>query len=242
MSRSTAFPGRRPTRGWSSHATIGCLREDLRQRSADVAEDPAIRDDRDVAETSVRERAELATTHLQFTKLYTASFGPASVNDIPRETAASARSLAAGIGLADLHVVTDLGPSVPEREIDAGQMKMAFFNLTKNAVEVLKERAVSNPCLTLKSASSSGRAGIHRGQRRRHAARDCRKPVRRVQDEEGGWYGLVLAITKKIVHGSKTGYSPLVTVAKEVCVDKSRYDAAGERGLIRWLEYFVLRG
>ena len=49
----------------------------------------------------------------------------------------------------------------------------------------------------------------------------------------------IALIMKKSVHGGKTGYSPLVTVAKDVCVDKTRYDVAGEKGLVSWLEYFV---
>lgn len=44
--------------------------------------------------------------------------------------------------------------------------------------------------------------------------------------------------TKQSVHHGKAGYTPLVSVAKEVCVDKSRYDVAGEKGLMTWLEYF----
>lgn len=49
----------------------------------------------------------------------------------------------------------------------------------------------------------------------------------------------VAFILKKSVHDSKSGYVPLVTVAKETCVDKRHYDASGETGLISWLHYFV---
>lgn len=51
-------------------------------------------------------------------------------------------------------------------------------------------------------------------------------------------YALVM---KKSVHSGKSGYTPLVSVAKEACMDKSRYDAAGEKGLLAWIEYFVKR-
>ncbi len=44
---------------------------------------------------------------------------------------------------------------------------------------------------------------------------------------------------KQSVHDGKTGYQPLVSVAKENCVDGARYDASGDRGLIEWLQYFV---
>lgn len=49
----------------------------------------------------------------------------------------------------------------------------------------------------------------------------------------------VAFVLKKSVHESKTGYVPLVTVAKETCVDNRRYDAAGEKGLLNWLDYFM---
>lgn len=44
---------------------------------------------------------------------------------------------------------------------------------------------------------------------------------------------------KKSVHDGKSGYSPLVSVAKETCVDGKRYDAAGEKGLMSWLSHFL---
>ena len=47
------------------------------------------------------------------------------------------------------------------------------------------------------------------------------------------------AMFKKSVHGGKSGYSPLVNVAKETCIDPTRYDAKGEKGLVAWLKYFM---
>lgn len=47
---------------------------------------------------------------------------------------------------------------------------------------------------------------------------------------------------KKSVHDGKSGYTPLVTVAKESCADRSHYDAAGQKGLLTWLDYFVKKG
>jgi len=46
---------------------------------------------------------------------------------------------------------------------------------------------------------------------------------------------------KHSVHDGKSGYNPLVCVAKEMCVDKSHYDAAGDKGLMTWLKFFVKR-
>lgn len=46
-------------------------------------------------------------------------------------------------------------------------------------------------------------------------------------------------ISKKSVHDGKSGYTPLVSVAKESCVEKSHYDAEGEKGLLAWLKFFI---
>ena len=44
---------------------------------------------------------------------------------------------------------------------------------------------------------------------------------------------------RKSVHGTKSGYSPLVTVAKEACLNPRKYDAVGEKGLLAWIKYFT---
>jgi CheY-like chemotaxis protein len=44
---------------------------------------------------------------------------------------------------------------------------------------------------------------------------------------------------KKNVLEGKSGYAPLVTIAKEKCVEKSYYDAVGKKGLLAWLEFFI---
>jgi len=49
-------------------------------------------------------------------------------------------------------------------------------------------------------------------------------------------------VFKKSVHHGKTGYAPLVSIAKESCIDPTKYDATGEKGLMSWLKYFMGRG
>jgi CheY-like chemotaxis protein len=46
-------------------------------------------------------------------------------------------------------------------------------------------------------------------------------------------------IFKSSVHDGKSGYQPLVSIAKETCTDKGRYDAAGAKGLMAWLKHFL---
>lgn len=47
---------------------------------------------------------------------------------------------------------------------------------------------------------------------------------------------------KKSVHAAKAHYSPLVTVAKEACINPKKYDATGEKGLVAWMKYFLKAG
>ncbi|MBT3375041.1 MAG: response regulator [Lentisphaerae bacterium] len=44
---------------------------------------------------------------------------------------------------------------------------------------------------------------------------------------------------RKSVHGGKSGYSPLISVAKEVCLQPGKYDATGEKGLGVWIKHFL---
>jgi hypothetical protein len=46
-------------------------------------------------------------------------------------------------------------------------------------------------------------------------------------------------LSKKSVHEGKSGYTPLVSIAKETCIDKSHYDTVGEKGFLAWLEFFM---
>jgi CheY-like chemotaxis protein len=46
-------------------------------------------------------------------------------------------------------------------------------------------------------------------------------------------------VMKKSVHDGKSGYTPLVSIAKEACTKTSSYDAAGSEGLLSWLEFFI---
>ena len=46
-------------------------------------------------------------------------------------------------------------------------------------------------------------------------------------------------LSKKSIHEGKSSYTPLVSVAKETCTEKSNYDAVGEKGLLAWLEFFI---
>ena len=51
-----------------------------------------------------------------------------------------------------------------------------------------------------------------------------------------------LPFFRKSVHDNKSGYAPLVTVAKEACISAAKYDAQGEKGLMAWIKYFMKAG
>ena len=46
-------------------------------------------------------------------------------------------------------------------------------------------------------------------------------------------------IFKKSVHSGKAKYEPIVSVAKEVCMEPGKFDAQGERGLLQWIKHFM---
>jgi len=45
--------------------------------------------------------------------------------------------------------------------------------------------------------------------------------------------------SKRSVHGKKARYNPIVTVAKESCVQNVKYDARGQKGVADWVRFFL---
>jgi len=44
---------------------------------------------------------------------------------------------------------------------------------------------------------------------------------------------------KKSVHNQKSGYSPLITIAKESCIKPTKYSTQEQEGLMAWIKYFL---
>ena len=187
---------------------LNCLRDDIRQKSEAVMADETIQQDFELAETAIREGAELAKTYLQFTKLYSPNFAPVNIGDVLRETAASVKALAAEMKSPEFRVTLDVRSDIPMRNLDAGQLKMAFFNLCKNAVEALVQRQAANPEVTISCAPEGDRLKIVMADNGPGMPREIADNlfVAFKTKKEGGT-GLGLTITKKIVdvHGGVIG-------------------------------------
>ena len=135
----------------SSLSWMGYLKEDIQSINGDVVENDDVKEDFELAESAVHEGAELAKNYLQFTKIYTPDFSECSINDILKETAASAKALAADFKMVNFSTELKLDDNIQKRELDSGKLKMAFYNLCKNAVEALSEFKIENPKLTFTS-------------------------------------------------------------------------------------------
>jgi signal transduction histidine kinase len=189
----------------SGHAWVNTLREDLEQACPTVLGQDAIREDFDLAGGAMREGAELAKAYLQFTKLYDPVFAPTDLGALLAEVAASARAFASGAGGDIVEIVLEAPGPLPPLSADASHLKMAFFNLSKNAVEALQGGGVASPRLTL-SAVAGGGAHVQVTIRDNgpgmpeEIARNLFIPFK---TRKSGGTGLGLTITKKIVdsHG-----------------------------------------
>ena len=183
---------------------LNCLRDDIEAKNASLLEDESIREDFELARTSLDEGSRLARTYLQMASIYSPDFAPGNLNDIVQETAASAKALAADVAGNDFSVSTRLDPNLSIKDVDARQLKMALFNLCKNAVEALASSETKKASLTLSIEANNGAATIIIADNGpgmpKEIADQLFVPFR--TKKEGGT-GLGLAITKKIidVHG-----------------------------------------
>jgi signal transduction histidine kinase len=135
---------------------IGYLKEDIRRKTPAVLNEENIKQDFELSETAIKEGANLAATYLQFTNIYSPDFAPVNINDVLAETAVSAKALATELKAADFRVELDLEREIGVRNLDASQLKMAFFNLCKNGVEALVEHKVRGPEIRITSSNKNG--------------------------------------------------------------------------------------
>ncbi len=183
---------------------IDCLKEDIAGIDATILENATVKDDFELASASVREGAELSKSYLQFTKIYSPVFAMCDIRIVLREVAASAKALASDMGCADLEVKLNCPPEMHERELDRGQLKMAFFNLCKNGAEALITFKTPNPVLTLDCSENSGALEIRISDNGPGMPQEIADNLfMAFKTKKEGGTGLGLTITKKIidVHG-----------------------------------------
>jgi hypothetical protein len=135
----------------SNLSWMGYLKEDISKLNPEIFENDDVKEDFGLAESAVQEGAELAKNYLQFTKIYTPDFSSCNLNDILKETASSAKALAANFNLEDFTVDLKLDENIKDNSLDAGKLKMAFYNICKNSVEALAEYKIEKPKLTFTS-------------------------------------------------------------------------------------------
>ena len=169
-----------------------------------ILDDENIKQDFELSESAIKEGANLARMYLEFTNIYSPNFTPVNVNDVLVETAESVKALAVELKASDFMVKLDLDKKIGLRNLDASQLKMAFFNLCKNGVEAFVEHKVPNPRIRISSAEQNGHVVLVISDNGPGMPPEIANNlfVAFKTKKEGG-SGLGLTITKKIidVHG-----------------------------------------
>jgi signal transduction histidine kinase len=183
----------------STASWLGCLSQDLQAQSPEVLEREDIREDLAIASCTAREGAELAKNFLCFTQIYSPRFEDVFLPDVVAQAVGSLKAFCDTSGCR-VRVMCESDPDLPSRRIDTALLKMALFNLGKNAVEALSGVADAEATLTL-AAQFENRAVVV-------SVRDNGPGIPQdVADKlfipfktrKKGGSGLGLAITKKIV-------------------------------------------
>ncbi|HAS82103.1 MAG TPA: hypothetical protein DCS43_05360 [Verrucomicrobia bacterium] len=184
---------------------VNCISVDLQERFPEALSDAGIQDDFDIAASAIREGSELARNYLQFTKLYSSNFEPTDLNTVLTETVGAVRGLAAPTDdTAAVEVLFAPCLDMPLKPLDGSQLKMAFFNLCKNAVEAMRQNPDRPGVLTVTSGSEEARLWVSIKDNGpgmpAEIAENLFSPFK--TKKEGGT-GLGLTIAKKIIdiHG-----------------------------------------
>jgi len=128
----------------ATESWINCLKEDIQELAPKLLQHENIQEDIVLAETSAQEGACLARGYLQFTKLYNPVFQETNINNLVLQTVATLKAFANELKGPSINIDVELGKETFFKTIDASQIKIALFNLGKNAVEALKLRRKKN--------------------------------------------------------------------------------------------------
>jgi signal transduction histidine kinase len=183
---------------------IGYLKEDIRQKTPAILNEENIKQDFELSETAIKEGANLAATYLQFTNIYNPDFAPVNINNVLAEIAVSVKALAVELKAANFSLTLDLDKKIGVKNLDAAQLKMAFFNLCKNSVEALIEHKVPSPEIRISSVAQDGHTILVIRDNGPGMPPDIANNLFvAFKTKKSGGVGLGLTITKKIidVHG-----------------------------------------
>ena len=131
------------------------------------------------------------------------------------------------------------------REVKAFDPSMVIFEATNGAealetLDFIRTTYILDPLLIvldLNMPVMDGWEVIKRLKKEYESkGKDAGIPIVALSSTSGEKSGL---FNKKSVHEGKSGYTPLVSIAKETCIEKSHYDAVGEKGLLAWLKFFI---
>ena len=187
-------------RSWSN-----ALREDLEDLAPEALEEEDIMEDVKLITDPAEAGSKLAVEYLQFSKVYNCSFEETSINELLAGTARDLQVFGDELGgSGSITVVTELSDGIPPRELDPEKLKMAFFNLGKNAGEALVEHGVENATLTLRSSFSDDRIHVAIADNGAGMPDEiARNLFKAFATKKSGGTGLGLTIVKKIidVHG-----------------------------------------
>jgi signal transduction histidine kinase len=188
----------------AAQSWLNCLREDLSDLQPDLFDNEDIREDIDLAEGAAREGSKLAVGYLQLTKIYAPECVDMDINEVLQRTAADVTAFAADHSDLPVEVALNLGDGLPRAHADPEQLRMAFFNLCKNAVEVLAEFRVDNACVSISSACEDSRVCVTVADNGPGMPEEIAANLfKAFKTKKEGGTGLGLTITKKIVdiHG-----------------------------------------
>ncbi|MEI6807217.1 MAG: HAMP domain-containing sensor histidine kinase [bacterium] len=190
----------------SALSWLDYLKSDIQPDPQAMLDRDAVEQDMELVESALREGAELAKTYLTLASLYEPHFTDCDLNAVLRDVGASAQAFGDLRRPGELRLDTDLNPALPVRRLDSEKLKMAFFNLCKNAVEAMLDHRVAEPCLTIVSRLENDRLVVTVGDNGpgmpKEIADNLFIPFK--TKKEGGT-GLGLTITKKIIdmHGGR---------------------------------------
>lgn len=193
----------------SAHSWVNCLKEDIEMIAPNALEDEDIIEDFSLAIDAVEAGSKIAVGYLQLSKLYSPEFTDADINQVLAETSKDIGAFTtSAAGEDSVDILLDVTEGIGTFRFDPAQIKMALFNLGKNAGEALLEHGVregdDKPCITLSSSVLGDRLQVTVADNGKGMPEDIANNlfVAFKTKKEGGT-GLGLTITKKIVdvHG-----------------------------------------